>query len=92
MQPPFIVSKCHDLWHEPSFVKREVAETLVRFKEAATSTKKGKKTRTFIKDIIKDKSDDVLLELPYACALRQRANRARKEIKKRQKSLNILRI
>ena len=76
MTPPLKVTQCHNLWHEPSLVLREVMETVNQFKVAVTDKKnKNLKTRTIIKEIIKDKRDDVLVELPSASALSQQANR-----------------
>ena len=80
MQPPLTVSQCHDLWHEPVLEKREVVETIKQFKLAAAS-KKGKTTRTIIKQVIKDKSDEVLAQLPTASALTQQSRRPDKKNK-----------
>ena len=80
-KPPLILTQCHSLWHEPLLVKREIDECIQQFKLSVASTQKGMKTRHILKDILKDKSDDVLSEIPSLNALRQRANRIRKSNK-----------
>jgi hypothetical protein len=82
MGPHLKVTKCHDLWHEPLLVKREVCPTINKFKQASISeNRKGKKTRNILKSAIKDLPDDVLIHLLSDSALRQQVNRANKKEK-----------
>ena len=69
------------MWHEPVLVKREVEECKQKFKDVASASKKGTKSRNILKDIIKDKSDEILAELPSLSSLRQQANRLKKSEK-----------
>lgn len=85
MLPPLKLTKAHNLWHEPSLVKREVYETIRDYRLASTSIKSKGKNRQILKDILKDKSDDVLAELPTASALAQQGNRINKRGQTRSK-------
>ena len=67
--PHLTITQGHDMWHEPLLVKREVVETLNNI------------VFNIIKNAIKDKTDDVLVHLPSASALRQQVNRANKKNK-----------
>ena len=72
MVPPLLLTKAHNLWHEPTLVKRQVYETISEYRLASTSSKSKGKNRQILKDILKDKSEDVLAELA------QRGNRLNK--------------
>ena len=52
---------------------------------ASTSSKSKGNIRQILKDILKDKSEDVLAELPSASALAQQGNRLNKRVQARSK-------
>ena len=85
MVPPLLLTKAHNLWHEPTLVKRQVYETISEYRLASTSSKSKGKNRQILKDILKDKSEDVLAELPSASALAQQGNRLNKRVQARSK-------
>jgi hypothetical protein len=69
MNPYRTITQSHELWHEPLFVKREVCETISQFKSMAIGkNRKGNKTRNIFKEVIKNKTDDVLMHLPSSDA------------------------